>query len=98
MKKLLLFAAAALGMATAQTITPAVAERVAEQVGADVVVAKEGTSWPVSPKSDSAQAEHQVVFAPRQMRPVSYGYVPHYSDQARPRRVRYGKSRWIVLS
>ena len=80
MKKLLLFAAAALGLASAQTITPAAAEQGAARAGADIAVVKEGASWPVAPKSDSTKLEHQVVYTPRQFGPVSYGYNPHYSN------------------
>ena len=98
-KKIYLLAAAALGMASvAQMATPTPYEKTLELITVDDIASMDALSWPVSPKSDSTKAEHQVEYAPRQMRPLSYGYVPRYSDQARPRRVKYGKSRWVVLS
>jgi hypothetical protein len=98
MKQFLLLAMAAFGLATAQTVIPPAAESGVEPVEADILVAKEGASWPGAPKSDSTKAKHPVAYAPRQAKPLGYGYVTPYRDQTRPRRVKYGKSRWVVLS
>ncbi|HEX8330129.1 MAG TPA: hypothetical protein VF629_21515 [Hymenobacter sp.] len=51
-----------------------------------------------TPKQDSPQATSRNSQARAQVNAMSFGGGRHFSDSARPRRVKYGKSRWIVLA
>jgi hypothetical protein len=51
---------------------------------------------PQAPEQPATAAAKQMRFNAQPL--LAMGGPGHYSDVARPRRVKYGKSRWIVLS
>ena len=94
MKKLFVMLGAALGLATAQTTTP-VSAPVAEQRSTSADTA---TTYGQKSHGTPAVAKSNARAVDQKVEPRFAMAAPRYFPRQGLRRVKYGKSRWIVLS